>query len=82
MVNEVGILRTQQQKLTDRVKNTELQVKQLDPAVSMMAAKCESISKDLKAVTDRLEDAESRSRRNNVRIIGMPEKIERRRAVY
>ena len=49
----------------------------MDPVVGDLVVRCKSMAKELKIATERMEDAESRMRRPNVHIIGMPEKIEK-----
>mgnify|MGYP002804907541 CR=1 FL=1 len=59
------------------MKETETKIKELDPSVSTLKKKCDTMAKELKVANDRLKDTDNRSRRHNIRIIGMPEQIEK-----
>ena len=77
MANEVGILRDQQRKTVERVKATERATLEMARIVKELTKKCNRMEKELNIITDRLEDAEGRSRRHNVRLVGVPERLER-----
>lgn len=63
-------------KLADCVTTGEGDVGDLKPQVSTSTRKLTDIEKRVQVLEQRAEDAENRARRNNIRVIGLPEKVE------
>ncbi|XP_078539573.1 mucin-5B-like [Lissotriton helveticus] len=60
-------------KMADRVKEVEIVAKSLVTDMSELQTKVSQLKKENAALADKLDDQEGRARRNNVRIIGLPE---------
>ena len=73
---ETGLLRADHTKLAERVSETESCLTSLRPTVTEVQQQMREMRAELHRLRDRAEDAEGRSRRNNVRFLGFPEKSE------
>ena len=73
---EVTLIRTNLHKITDRVKATEDSVSTLTTTVDNLGKNMKHLQKRVDLMASQLDDSEGRSRRNNIRIIGVPEKAE------
>ena len=73
---ETGLLRADHTKLSERVSETESCLTSLRPTVVEVQQQMKEMRAELHRLRDRAEDAEGRSRRNNVRFLGFPEKSE------
>lgn len=62
-------------KLVDRVKSTEVALEVLEPAQKAIDVKMGEVTRRLRVLERRAEDAEGRNRRNNIRVVGLPEGI-------
>lgn len=61
---------------TERVTQAEVRISTAEDDVASLLAKVKSLESKNKDLGDKLEDLESRSRRSNLRLIGLPEKAE------
>ncbi|KAJ1190971.1 hypothetical protein NDU88_000288 [Pleurodeles waltl] len=76
LASDFSVLRDDHRRLAERVTSAEKQLKELGPEIegaSKISRQMEKIIKDLEL---RAEDAENRLRQNNIRIMGLPEKVE------
>ena len=73
---EVTLIRTNLHKITDRVKATEDSVSTLTTTVDKLGKNMKHLQQRVELLASQLDDSEGRSRRNNIRIIGVPEKAE------
>ncbi|KAJ1178088.1 hypothetical protein NDU88_003336 [Pleurodeles waltl] len=76
LAGEVGLLRDDHNKLKDRVKATEEMMNEATPQVKTLTQTMARMDADQKTLAMKVEDAESRSLRHNVRLVGVPEKAE------
>ena len=60
----------------ERVKSAEVRISNTEDIVASLQAQVESLSRKYKEMKQTMLDAETRSRRSNVRLIGLPEKAE------
>ncbi|KAJ1117729.1 hypothetical protein NDU88_005926 [Pleurodeles waltl] len=67
VVLEVNLLRIDQRKLAERVATTVSALERAQPAIIEMKAQIQRMENDIGSLQCRAEDAERRSRRNNVR---------------
>ncbi|KAJ1185361.1 hypothetical protein NDU88_002154 [Pleurodeles waltl] len=68
---ELSHLRTDHHKLSDRVKDAEEVLEDLQPAHQALKSQIVKRTEWIKKLEHRAEDAEGRSRRNNMRIVGL-----------
>ena len=73
---DLSLLHADHRKLTDRVQETERTLSQLQPEVKSLDESVLSLLDRVRFLEGRAEDAEGRSRRNNVRVVGVPEGCE------
>lgn len=73
---DVGLLRNDMQNLRERVKETESRISQLEDAAAPIPDRVSSLEKAAGMWTQRADDLENRLRRNNIRILGLPERSE------
>lgn len=73
---DVGLLRHDLQNLRERVKETESRISQLEDAVAPIPDRLSTLEKAASSWSQRADDLENRLRRNNLRILGLPEKTE------
>ncbi|KAJ1121902.1 hypothetical protein NDU88_000411 [Pleurodeles waltl] len=74
--SELSHLRTDHHKLVDRVEATETSLEELQPMHRALRFQVTHLSERVQVLERHAEDAEGRSQRNNIQIIGMPEGIE------
>ncbi|KAJ1165689.1 hypothetical protein NDU88_006106 [Pleurodeles waltl] len=70
---ELNILKDDQKKLSDRMKQTESNVAEILPTHKENKDAIEHLQQQVKALQERVEDAEGRYLHNNVYIIGLLE---------
>lgn len=75
---DVGLIRQDLDKIRTRVAETERRVGDVEDTVTDHAASIRALQTKVRALEYRAEDAENRSRRNNLRIVGLPEGVEGR----
>ena len=73
---DVGLIRQDMDKLRSRVTETEQRIGLLEDDSMEQSASLRTLHTKVKALESRAEDAENRNRRNNLRIIGLPEGVE------
>ncbi|KAJ1191730.1 hypothetical protein NDU88_001046 [Pleurodeles waltl] len=73
---EVGLLRAVHHRLVDRVKEIENTLAEIAPQQKDLKAEVTYLADRVARLEQRAEDAEGRSRRNNVRVVGLPEGAE------
>lgn len=74
---EVTLLRADFQKINTRVKDIEITTKALVSDTSTLQQHVAQLQDQHKKMEDLLDEYEGRSRRNNIRILGVPERTER-----
>ena len=73
---EVSLVRQDLRNVVDRVTETEERISSLENNVKDLQATVQSLSTKTGVLEYRAEDAESRARRNNIRLTGFPEEAE------
>ena len=73
---EMGLLRADNAKLSERVDTTESSLASLRPSVATIQEQLKEMQAEIRTMSTRAKDAEGRSRRKNVRFLGFPEKSE------
>lgn len=73
---DVGLLRQDLQNLRGRVREVEDRVSTLEDTTAPIPAKVEVLEKAANSWVQRADDLENRLRRNNLRILGLPERSE------
>ncbi|KAJ1195760.1 hypothetical protein NDU88_005028 [Pleurodeles waltl] len=76
VVAEVNILRMEHRKLANRVTTTETTLNTAQPDIADMKLRLQHQKSEILRLHKCADEAEGRSRRNNVRFLGFPEKIE------
>ncbi|KAJ1185392.1 hypothetical protein NDU88_002185 [Pleurodeles waltl] len=74
-INEVSILRTNHRKLAERTRHIEIKLKMIHPNVQDLEKRCAQLEIRVSILTDHLQDAEGRSRRYNIQLVWVPEKV-------
>lgn len=62
--------------LGDRIKEVENATADYDRRISLVEQKCAKVQSENKALCEKVIDLEARSRRQNIKIVGLPERIE------
>ena len=73
---EVSLVRQDLRNVVDRVTETEDRISGLENNIKDLQTTVQALSAKTGALEYRAEDAESRARRNNLRLIGFPEEVE------
>ncbi|XP_069057755.1 transmembrane protease serine 9-like [Pleurodeles waltl] len=73
---EVNLLRVDQCKLADRVSTNETSIAKVRPDIIALQSQLHSLETEVTALKRRAEDAEGRSRRNNIHFVGFPKQAE------
>ncbi|KAJ1084298.1 hypothetical protein NDU88_004450 [Pleurodeles waltl] len=73
ITTDMNIMKDDQAKLSDRLKQTESTVADILPTHNDNKNAIVKLQQQMEDLQERIEDAEGRSRRNNIRIIGLPE---------
>ena len=71
---DLNLLRTNQRKTMDRVKKLELEVTVRKPQAEELQGQLSELTKRVGFLEYRAENSEGRARRNNIRLVGLPEK--------
>ncbi|KAJ1176591.1 hypothetical protein NDU88_001863 [Pleurodeles waltl] len=72
ITTDMNIMKDDQAKLSDSLKQTESTVVDILPTHNYNKNAIVKLQQQMEALQERIEDAEGRSRRNNIRIIGLP----------
>lgn len=75
---EVSLIRQDIQKIRERTTAAESRISELEDKLPTLIRDSQSTTRLARATDTRAEDFENRLRRNNVRIVGLPEKVEGR----
>ncbi|KAJ1120414.1 hypothetical protein NDU88_008583 [Pleurodeles waltl] len=73
---DLGLLWEDQRRLAERVATTEKTVEELKPTLATTGDQVTALEKQVGTPMVRAKDTENRSRRNNIRVIGLPSKVE------
>lgn len=73
---EMVHVRQEIRQINDRVKEAENRVSTVEDQLPPMSKAIQSHAQDIGALLNKVDDLENRSRRNNVRLVGVPEKAE------
>ncbi|XP_078496525.1 taste receptor type 1 member 1-like [Lissotriton helveticus] len=76
LTTNLSLLKTDHGKLADKVKDQGATLADLAPTVAEHSDSIQQIQRQVKTLMERVEDAEGRNRRNNLRVIGLPERSE------
>ncbi|KAJ1209137.1 hypothetical protein NDU88_004515 [Pleurodeles waltl] len=71
---EINLLRADLRKVSDKVKVAEGSIAELQSEVGTLQSQVAQATSTVGRLEARLDDAEGRSRRNNVRLLGFPER--------
>lgn len=74
--NDIGLIRHDMQSMRDRMAEVENRISILEDAVNPMPKQILSVEKQIATWQQKTDDFENRMRRNNLRIVGLPEKAE------
>lgn len=69
-------VKTQVQECTGRIAHAEQRISDAEDNINELLTKVSALENSVKTLTDKVDDLECRSRRNNVRLVGLPEKAE------
>lgn len=69
-------VKKQVQECTGRITHAEQRISDAEDNVNELLTKVSTLENTVKTLTDKVDDLECRSRRNNVRMVGLPEKAE------
>lgn len=69
-------VKRQVQECTGRISHAEQRISDAEDSVNELLTKVGTLENTVKTLSDKVEDLECRSRRNNVRLVGLPEKAE------
>ncbi|KAJ1169263.1 hypothetical protein NDU88_001169 [Pleurodeles waltl] len=75
---ELNILKNDQANLSERIKHTESDITEILPTHNTYKTTIAKLQQQVEVLQERVEDAEGRSRHNNIRILGLPEGTEGR----
>ena len=73
VTSDLNLLRAEQRKVKDRMKEVESEMATLIPQTKDIKTEVLELHKRVGFLEFRAEDAEGRARRNNLRIVGLPE---------
>lgn len=74
--NDFALLRHDVQKLRGRVSETERRISDLEDTVNPLLPKVNTAGGKIATLEDKVDDLEYRLRRNNLRLVGLPERVE------
>ena len=69
-------VKKQVQECTGRITHAEQRISDAEDNVNELLTKVSTLENTVKSLTNKVDDLECRSRRNNVRLVGLPEKAE------
>lgn len=73
---DLGLLRHDVQQLRERVRHTEDRVSALEDLTRPLTVRVQDMESSIILWKQKCDDLENKDRRNNVRILGMPERAE------
>lgn len=74
-------VKKQVQECTGRIAHAEQRISEAEDTVNGLISKVSALEGTVKSLNSKVDDLECRSRRNNVRLVGLPEKAEGQDAV-
>lgn len=72
----IADVKKQIQDCTGRIEHAEQRISDAEDDVNKLTSKVSTLESTVKSLADKVDDLECRSRRNNVRLVGLPEKTE------
>lgn len=75
MQAEMGLIRHDMDKYWDRLSEAERRVSDMEDVVRDLVASLRTLQLKMKTLELRVEDQENRNRRNNLRLVGLPEGV-------
>lgn len=78
MQSEMGLIRRDMDKYRDRLTEAERRVGDNEDVIRDHSASIRTLQVKMKTLESRAEDQENRNRRNNLRLVGLPEGVEGR----
>lgn len=63
-------------EVKERVKEAEERISGAEDEIVQLSARANSLASQVKKLTEKVDDMENRNRRNNLRLVGLPEKEE------
>ncbi|KAJ1105238.1 hypothetical protein NDU88_002646 [Pleurodeles waltl] len=73
VATDLVLLHSDHRKLADKICEIEAKVDELTPATSQLKTEMEDVQARVAELERQVEDAEGHSRRNNIRVVGLPE---------
>lgn len=73
---DITIMRQDMHKIRDRVSETERRISDLEDTVNPLLPAVKTHGTKIKSLEDKADDLENRLRRNNLRLVGLPERVE------
>lgn len=73
---DIGLIRQNIQRITERTTAVETRVSDLEDQSGIVQKDTRRHTQQISTLMARVDDLENRSRRNNVRMVGIPEKVE------
>ena len=70
----IADVKKQIQDCTGRIEHAEQRISDVEDDVNKLTSKVSTLESTVKSLADKVDDLECRSRRNNVRLVGLPEK--------
>ncbi len=79
--SSISAVKTSLLEQEQKLKDVEESLTDVDGRVTVLESTCSALSKDNKKLRAKLDDLETRSRRNNIRVIGIPKGTEGSRRI-
>lgn len=76
MATEIGLIHHNMDKFRSRVSEAEERSSHLEESTRTDSRELHALQMQVKALQDKANDTENRLRRNNIRVLGLPEKAE------
>uniref|UniRef100_A0AAX7T8R9 L1 transposable element RRM domain-containing protein n=1 Tax=Astatotilapia calliptera TaxID=8154 RepID=A0AAX7T8R9_ASTCA len=76
IMSAIGAVQVDIQKCGGRIDEAEKRISNAEDEITLLKNDMESLERQAKFLSKKVEDLEGRSRRNNIRILGIPEKEE------
>ena len=73
---DITIMRQDMHKMRDRVRETERRIGDLEDTVGPILPTIKAQGTKITSLEDKMDDLENRLRRNNLRLVGLPERVE------
>lgn len=76
VLTEIRIVQTDIKECRGRIMEAEMRISTAEDEMQTLKETIENLESKTKHLTNKVEDLEGRSRRNNLRVLGIPEKVE------